>query len=134
VPVHLFVAHVPYTLILVGAGLDLIGVLTGNEQRRRWGGVLLMLGAFAALVAFFTGQAAVAHAFARPQANYAQIDAHMQWGGAGVWLLAIGGGLRAAWRYRLQGIYGWINLGAAIGSALLIAGITYSGLGIAHGE
>jgi uncharacterized membrane protein len=133
VPTHLFVAHAPITLILVGAGVDVLGALRGDEQQRRWGGVLLMLGAAAALLAFFTGQGAVPYAFARPQPNYAQIDAHTQWAGAAVWLLAIGGGLRAVWRHHLRGLYGWINLAIGLVSGLLIIGITYSGLAIAHG-
>jgi uncharacterized membrane protein len=133
VPTHLWVAHVPFTLILVGTLFDLIGTARRDEAQRRWGGALLMVGAFAALAAFFTGQGAIPFAFARPQANYAAIEAHTQWGGVGVWLLAIGGGLRAAWRHHLYGIYGWINLGIALVSSLLIIAITYSGLGIAHG-
>jgi uncharacterized membrane protein len=131
--VHLFVAHLPYALIVFGALVDLIGALRQNEAWRRFGGVLLMAGAFPALLAFFTGQAAVAHAFARPQANFAAIEAHSQWGGAGVWVLAIGGGLRAAWRRHLRGSRGWITLAIGLVSALLIVAITQSGLAIAHG-
>jgi uncharacterized membrane protein len=133
VPAHLFVAHVPYTLILAGAALDLFGVVARDVRYRRWGGALLIAGAAAAMVAFFTGQAALGHAYARPSPDHARIDAHTQWGGAAVWLLAIGGGLRAAWRRRLDGVHGWVNLAAALVSALLILAITHSGLRIAHG-
>jgi uncharacterized membrane protein len=125
---------VPFTLILAGTLIDVVGVARQDEVQRRWGGVLLMLGAALALTAFFTGQGAVPVAFARPQPNFAAIEAHTQWGGAGVWLIAIGGGLRAAWRHRLYGTYGWINLGLAVVSSLLIVAITYSGLAIAHGR
>jgi uncharacterized membrane protein len=133
VPVHLFVAHVPYTLILAGAGLDLFGMVTRDARHRRLGGALLIAGSLAALAAFFTGQAALGYAFARPGADHMRIEAHTLWCGAAVWLIAVGGGLRAAWRNRLDGAHGWINLAAAMASALLIIGITHSGLRIAHG-
>jgi uncharacterized membrane protein len=133
VPVHLYVAHAPYTLILLGAGLDLFGVVTGREPHRQWAGVLLMLGALGAFVAFFTGQAAVPYALARGQAVYPLVEVHSQWGGAGVWVLVVCGGLRAAWRHRVQGPYGWANLGTALISAALIVAITRSGFAIAHG-
>lgn len=130
---HLYVAHLPYALILVGAGLDALGVATASEPRRRWAGHLLILGASLALAAFATGQAAVPYSLARPQANAAAIEAHSLWGGTGVWLLAIAGGLRAAWRHHLHGARGWANLALGVGSGLLIVAITRSGLAIAHG-
>jgi len=133
VPTHLFVAHAPFVLILTGAAIDLFGALTRSDERRRWAGTLLILGSAAALLAFFTGSAALVHAFSRPQADHGAIEAHSQWAGAGVWLLVIAGGLRAAWRFHVRGLYGWINLALAVLSGLLVVGITISGIRIAHG-
>jgi uncharacterized membrane protein len=133
VPLHLFVAHLPFALILVGAGVDLWGALARNPERRRWGGFLLMLGAFGALLAFFTGQGAIAYSFGRARPDFAAVEAHTQWAGAAVWPIVIAGGLRVAWRRRLDGVHGWITLAAGLLSALLIVGITMSGLAIAHG-
>ena len=46
---HLFLAHFPVVLFVVGAGLDLFGVALGNRDARRWAGSLVILGALAAL-------------------------------------------------------------------------------------
>src|SRR5690606_31052651 len=56
VPIHLFIVHFPVALVLVGAAVDLVGVATASPPTRRWGGILVMLGAVAALLAFWTGQ------------------------------------------------------------------------------
>jgi uncharacterized membrane protein len=133
VPAHLFVAHTPLVLVVLGAVVDLVGAATGQDAWRRWATPLLIIGAAAAVVAFATGQGAAAHAFARPSPQFARIDVHAQLGGAAVWVLVIMGGLRAIWRNRLHGLHGWINLAASALAAALVIAITYSGLAIAHG-
>jgi uncharacterized membrane protein len=133
VPTHLWIAHAPLVLIVLGAAADLTGAATGQQQWRRWATPLLLFGAAAALAAFATGQGAAAHAFARQPPQFARIDVHAQLGGAAVWVLVVMGGLRAAWRRHLSGPSGWINLAAALVAAVLVIVITYSGLAIAHG-
>jgi uncharacterized membrane protein len=44
VPLHLFVAHFPVVLFLVGAGADLLGAAMGSASTRRAAGTLLILG------------------------------------------------------------------------------------------
>jgi len=133
-PAHLFVVHFPVALVVTGALLDALGALGGRAEARRWGGILLMIGGGAALLAFWTGQGALDRLgggvalLASPV-----VEAHTQWGGAGVWPLAGAGMLRAAWRSRLDGAYGWANLAAALVAALLAVAITLSGVAIRHG-
>jgi uncharacterized membrane protein len=133
VPIHLYVAHAPLVLIVLGAVVDLLGVLTGKEQWRRWATPVLVIGAGAAVAAFATGQGAVAHAFARPSPRFAEIDVHAQLGGAAVWLLVVMGAVRVVWRRHTVGLYGWINLAAAVLAAMLVLFLTSTGLAIAHG-
>lgn len=132
-PAHLLIVHFPIALVVVGAMVDAVGTLAGRREVRRWGGTLLMLGAAAALLAFWTGQGALdrlgggASLHASPT-----LEAHTQWGGAGVWPLAAAGMLRAAWRSRLDGPYGWANLAVAVLAAALVVAITLSGTAIRH--
>lgn len=132
-PVHLFLAHFPVVLFLLGAGLDLAGVMAGSAERRRQAGHLLVLGALAALLVFFTGQDALASLLMRERPDPDVLDVHTQWGGAGVWALVGAGALRAAWRTQLAGPRGWINLGSAVAAAALAIAITLSGSAIQHG-
>lgn len=133
-PAHLFLIHFPVALVVVGAMLDVIGALGGRPDARRWGGAFLIMGAAAALLAFWTGQAALDHlAGGAPLLGSPVVEAHTQWGGAGVWPLAGAGMLRAAWRSRLDGLHGWVNLAAAVVAALLVVAITLSGTAIRHG-
>lgn len=50
-PLHLFVAHFPVVLFLVGAGADLLGAAMGSASTRRAAGALLILGGVLALLA-----------------------------------------------------------------------------------
>lgn len=133
-PIHLFIVHFPVALVLVGAAVDLVGVATASPPTRRWGGILVMLGAVAALLAFWTGQGALsALASEGAFAHLPAVESHAQMGAVGVWAVAVAGGLRALWRSRLVGFYGWINLALALLAALVAIGITLTGTAIRHG-
>jgi uncharacterized membrane protein len=129
---HLYIAHAPYVLIVVGLLADLAGVATANQGLRRWAGSLLIAGGIIAFFAFFTGSGATGQALTRAAARHTQIEVHAQWGSIGAWLLLAAAVLRARWRRRLTGTTGWLALGAAALSAALVIGITLSGLAIAH--
>jgi uncharacterized membrane protein len=129
---HLFVVHFPLALILVGAVADAIGAASGSERLRTWAGALLILGSFTALLAFLTGAGAASIALSRPQPEYQLVAYHSQWGGAAIWPIVGVGLLRGLWRNRLQGIRGWVNLAAAILSAVLIYMISATGVAISH--
>jgi len=105
----------------------------GGGGLRRAGGVLLIAGSAAALLTFLTGQGALMFAAARIGAGNPHVEAHTQWGGAGVWLLVALGFVRAVWRDRLEGVHGWALLAAALASAALVTMIVASGLAISHG-
>jgi uncharacterized membrane protein len=130
---HLFLAHFPIALLVLGAAADLYGAALSSAPARRWAGTLLMAGAVGALLAFLTGQGALPDALTRTPPPYARVEAHTQWGGAGVWLLVGAGALRLAWRRRLSGLHGWALLVAAVGSAALVIAIAATGTAIAHG-
>jgi uncharacterized membrane protein len=132
-PLHLFLVHFPVALIVVGAAADVVGAALQSREARRWAGVLLILGALFAVAAFLTGQSALAALGPFRPESFARVETHTQWGGAGVWALAIAGGLRAAWRGRLEGVVGWVTLGLAVLSAVLVIAISTSGTAIAHG-
>lgn len=131
-PLHIFIVHFPIALILLGAAGDLLGVAMRSEAVRIWAGSLLILGAVAAMFAFLTGAGAESAALSVPRPDRTLIDVHSQWGGAAIWPIVVAGGLRAMWRRRLDGPYGWANLAAAIVAAALVIGITASGLAISH--
>jgi uncharacterized membrane protein len=130
---HLFLAHFPVALVLVGAAADLGGVLAGRERVRAFAGVLLMVGGGFALLAFFTGGGALADAMTRVPPGDPRLDAHPQWGAVGTWALVGGAVLRAAWRRSLHGWRGWVLLTAALASAAVVTGIAATGHAIAHG-
>ena len=130
---HLFLAHFPVALILVGAAADLAGALAGRERVREFAGALLILGGAFALLAFFTGGGALAEAMTRVPPGDPRLEAHPQWGAVGTWVLVGGAGLRAAWRRSLAGARGWVLLAVALASAAVVAGIAVSGHAIAHG-
>lgn len=133
-PAHLFLAHFPLALLVVGAAADAVGVAVGSMPVRRWAGVLLMLGAAAALLAFLTGSGALSDLLGRVPPGHPRIEAHTQWGGAGIWLLVGTGMLRAVWREHLSGPRGWVCLAAALVSALLVVAVSLSGTAISHGS
>lgn len=130
---HLFLAHFPVALILVGAAADLAGALAGRRPVREFAGVLLVLGGLSALLAFFTGGGALADAMVRVPPGDPRLEAHPQWGAVGTWLLVGGAGLRAAWRRSPGGARGWILLAAALASAAVVTAIALTGHAIAHG-
>jgi uncharacterized membrane protein len=131
-PIHLFIVHFPVALLVVGAAADLAGAALRSEAVRRWAGALLIGGALAAALAFFTGQGA-ASTLGRDPETYLRLESHTQWAGPGVWLLIVAGGLRGVWRNRLRGATGWAALALALLSALLIVAIARSGSAITHG-
>jgi uncharacterized membrane protein len=130
--IHLFLVHFPVALLVTGAAADLAGAALRSEPVRRWAGMLLIGGALAAALAFFTGQGAAATLGRAPE-TYLRLESHTQWAGPGIWLLIIAGGLRAVWRKRLTGATGWATLALALLSAVLVAAIAQSGTAIAHG-
>ncbi|CAN5806779.1 hypothetical protein BH23GEM8_BH23GEM8_03810 [soil metagenome] len=131
-PLHLFIVHFPLALILVAAVTDATGAASGSERLRSWAGAMLMLGSFAALLAFLTGAGATSIALSRPQPEYQLVAYHSQWGGAAIWPIVGAGLLRGLWRNRLQGLRGWVNLAAAVLSAVLVYLISATGLAISH--
>ncbi|HET7234039.1 MAG TPA: DUF2231 domain-containing protein [Longimicrobium sp.] len=130
---HVWLAHFPVALIVTGAAADVLGAVTKRPGFRTVAGALLMLGAAAALLSFLTGQGALMAAAARIGPANPHVEAHTQWGGAGVWPLAASGLLRVAWRDRVDGIHGWVLLAAAVVSAALVLAIVASGVAISHG-
>lgn len=132
-PAHLFVVHFPVALLIVGAAADLAGAALKDAGLRRFAGVLLMLGAAGAVLAFFTGGGALSMAALRVPPGDPRIEAHTQWGGAGVWLLAVAGVLRGLWHRRLDGWQGWAALALALVSAALVVAIAVTGTAISHG-
>lgn len=132
-PAHLFIVHFPVALILTGAAADLAGAALRSERVRAFAGALLILGGVAAFVAFFTGGGALAAVLSRVTPGDPRLEAHQQWGAAGVWLLVAAAALRAAWRRRLDGARGWIALAAALASAVVVVFIALSGTAISHG-
>ena len=132
-PAHLFLAHFPVALILVGAAADAAGATLRDERLRRFAGALLLLGAGFALLSFFTGQNALSLALMRVGPADERVGLHTQWGGAGVWGLAAAAVLRGFWMKRLDGWRGWAALAAALASAALVVAITLTGSAIAHG-
>jgi uncharacterized membrane protein len=132
-PIHLFVSHFPVALVIAGAVADLAGAALGDRALRRGAGYLLVAGALAAFVSFFTGGAALSsYLMAHPAPNPA-VETHTQWGGAGVWLVCGAGALRALWSRRLSGPHGLANLAVGIIAAAVVVGITLSGTAIRHG-
>lgn len=87
-----------------------------------------------ALLAFFTGQGALDLAREQYPVGSPRIEAHTQWGAVGTWALGGLALLRALWRDRLNGVYGWTNLAAAVLAGVLVVGITLSGSAISHGH
>lgn len=132
-PPHLFVVHFPVALLLAGAAADVGGAALHSQRVRAFAGVLLVLGGASALLAFLTGGGALSAALARVPPGDPRLEAHQQWGAAGVWLLAGAAGLRLAWARTLHGARGWVALAAALGSAALVTAITLSGTAIRHG-
>lgn len=128
---HHWIVHFPVALLLAGATADLAGALVRDPAPRRWATPLLVLGAAAALLAFLTGQGALLMMPGGEAAGPA-LEAHTQWGGSGIWPIAAAGGLRLAWRRRLEGPHGWALLGVALVSALVAVLISSSGMGLAH--
>jgi uncharacterized membrane protein len=132
-PAHLFIAHFPVALIITGAAADLAGAALRSERTRAFAGVLLMAGGAFAFLSFLTGGGALAAALGRIPPGAPSIEAHQQWGAAGVWLLLGAAGLRLAWSRRLDGARGWLALAAALASAAVVTGIALSGAAISHG-
>lgn len=132
-PLHLFLAHFPVALILAGAAGDLGGAVLRSERTRRFAGVLLIAGGASAFLAFLTGGGALSAALARVTPGDPRLEAHQQWGAAGVWLLLGAAGLRLAWRRHLDGARGWMALAAAVASAAVVTGIALSGAAVSHG-
>lgn len=132
-PLHLFIAHFPVALLLAGAAADLGGAVLRSERTRAFAGVLLVAGGAFAFLSFLTGGGALSAVLARVTPGDPRLEAHQQWGAAGVWLLLGAAGLRLAWRRRLDGVRGWIALAAALASAAVVTGIALSGAAISHG-
>jgi uncharacterized membrane protein len=132
-PPHLFVIHFPVALVLAGALVDLVGVALGDRSVRMWGGRLLIAGGVATLVAFATGEGAKLAGMGSGMMDLARLEIHQQWGSVGAWAVALASLLRGLWRTRLTGSYGWINLGAALGAAVIVVAITVTGTLIRHG-
>lgn len=132
-PAHLLLSHFPIALLVVGAALDLAALLMGRPALRRAAGVLLILGAVTAFAAFLTGQGALMRALGGDPPDPARVEIHTRWGGAGVWLVAGAGVLRALWRERLTGVQGWVNLAAALAAAAVVVAISLTGTAIRHG-
>ncbi|HEU0053467.1 MAG TPA: DUF2231 domain-containing protein, partial [Longimicrobium sp.] len=88
VPAHLWLAHFPVALLLVGAAADAAGAALRDPRVRRFATVLLVLGAALAVAAFLAGQGALFRVQGRLAPGDPRLDAHTQWGGAGVWALA----------------------------------------------
>ena len=130
-PVHLFIVHFPVALVLAAAGTELAGVALGSAALRRGAGHLLIAGALAAFLSFFTGSGALSALLSTTPLNPAA-DAHAQWGGAGVWGVCGAGVLRLLWRRRLDGVYGWANLAVVLAASALVTAITLSGMAIRH--
>jgi uncharacterized membrane protein len=131
-PAHLFIAHFPVALLLTGAVADVAGAAFGKRRLRELAGALLVLGAAGAVLAFLTGGGAFAMALMRVAPGDPRLDAHAQWGGAGVWVLAAAGVLRALWIGRLEGWHGWLLLAAALASAALVTALAITGAAISH--
>jgi len=129
---HHWIVHFPLALLVTGAGADLVGVATRDERLRRWATPLLVLGAAAALLAFFTGQGAMMMLQGGP-ASAEGVEAHTRWGATAVWPLALAGGLRLAWRRRLAGAHGWALLAAGLVSTILVVAIAGTGMAVGHG-
>ena len=133
VPPHVFAAHFPVALVLTGAAADLLGALLRDARLRHAAGALLVLGAALAVASFLTGPGALQAALVRLPPGEARVEAHAQWGGAGVWPLAALGALRAAWRRDVQGGRGWLLLAAALVMAAVVTAISLSGAAVSHG-
>lgn len=132
-PAHLYLAHFPVALVTLGAAADLAGAALRDERLRRFGGVLLIAGALAAFLTFLTGQNALAMALSRVHPGNPAIETHTQWGGAGVWVVVGAGMLRALWRDRLTGVYGWVTLAAGVAAAVVVTALAFTGTAISHG-
>lgn len=132
-PAHLYLAHFPVALVTLGAAADLAGVVMRDPRLRRFGGALIMLGALVAFFTFLTGQNALALALVRVHPGNPAIETHTQWGGAGVWVIVIAGVLRALWRDRLEGPYGWATLAAGLAAAAVVTALAVTGAAISHG-
>jgi uncharacterized membrane protein len=129
---HHWLVHLPLALLVLGAAADLVGAATATPAARRWATPLLVAGAAAVLAAFLTGQGAML----MTQAGHVgdpRLETHAQWGGSAVWPIAAAGGLRLAWRSRLNGPAGGVLAAAAAVSAGLALLVVRSGLLLAHG-
>ena len=133
-PLHLFVVHFPVALFVVAAVTDAFGAATENLAIRRGAGALLILGGVLTLLAFLTGQDALQAVIERFPIGSTRLEAHTQWGAVGTWVLGGLALLRALWRDRLDGPYGWVNLAAALLAGAVVIGITLSGSAISHGR
>ena len=102
-PLHLFVAHFPVALFLLGAGVDLLGAATDNAATRRMAGALLIVGGVLALLAFITGQGALDAVLERFPAGSPRIEMHTQWGAVGT----LGAGWPCTAPGALAGSPGW---------------------------
>lgn len=130
---HIFLAHFPVALILIGALADLIAVTVRRPELRGFASSLLILGGACVLLSFLTGQSALDGIAARQPSGSMAIEAHQQWGAVGSWVVAASSGLRAMWRKQLDGPRGWALLVAAQVAALIVIGIATSGAAISHG-
>lgn len=130
---HLFIVHFPVAVILIGALADLAGLGLADRALRYRGGQLLIIGGFAAFLAFVTGEGAKIIALNAPAIDVGRIAAHEQWGSVGTWVLLGIAIVRTMWRNRLDGPMGWLNLVLAAGATVLVIGITLSGTMVRHG-
>lgn len=131
-PAHLYLAHAPIGLVVIGAGADLLGVLLGREELRRWASSLVILGGVAAVLAFFSGSGALATMALRSPVEAERVAHHTQWAGAGVWVVVLAALARLRWRRSLHGATGWAALAAVLLAAFVLIGITHSGIAINH--
>ncbi|HEX8392547.1 MAG TPA: DUF2231 domain-containing protein [Longimicrobium sp.] len=130
---HIFVAHFPVALIMVGALADVYGVGLKRKELRGFASSLLILGGAFVLMSFMTGQGALDAAMARTPQGSIAIESHQQWGAVGTWVVVGTAALRAAWRRSLDGARGYGLLAAALLAAAVVTGIAISGSTIAHG-
>jgi uncharacterized membrane protein len=131
-PTHLYIAHAPIGLVVLGAGADLLGVLLRREDLRRWASSLVILGGAGAVLAFLTGSGALATMALRSSLEAERVAHHTQWASVGVWVVALATLARLRWRRALNGGTGWAALAAAIMAAAVMIGIMLSGMAINH--
>ena len=132
VRLHLLVLHFPIALLIVGALLQVVAVVTGNVGVRTAARISLMLGALGAAVTAWTGNAAEEIVERVPSVSESVLERHEE---IGMWTTYLAAGLLlvqvVSLRARGRGVQ-WGIAALAIVTAMLVGLAGFTGGKIRH--